>query len=177
MIDDEKINNIRRALTRIFCLPINRSTYREIHNAFFNILGGNVENANHLMETLLNANPNTDKAKIFPKEKLKSLIEDFSIPLLTSKDVFEKGDFINIITSDLINSPQQPVFAHRLKRIDGEEFHFITDIDSTMHLVKHFTMRIQELKKNPDFKNLLIKHKGELEKFKEDLEHILSSKN
>ncbi len=174
MIDDEKINNIRKALTRIFCLPINRSTYREIHNAFFSILDGNLEHANSLMEVLLNANANHEKAKPFPKDKLKNLIDEFSIPIWASKDVFEKGDFINLITSDLIPSPQQPVFAHRIKRIDGQEFQFISDFDSTLHLLKHFLTRIQELQKNPNAKNFIQTHKTELDKLKTDFEKLLA---
>jgi hypothetical protein len=129
------------------------------------------------METILNANPNNEKAKIFPKEKLKALIEEFSIPFWTAKDVFEKGDFINIITSDLIQSPQQPIFAHRIKRMDGEEFHFITDIDSTMHLLKHFITRISELQKNPNSQHILNGYKVELGKLKENFDQILKSKN
>ncbi len=169
MMDHEKINNIRNAMKRIFCLPINRSTYREIHNAFFNIFGGNVENANALMETLLSRNPNNEKARNFPKDKLNDLIEEFSMPLWVAKDVFEKGDFINLITSDMLPSPQQPVFAHRIKRIDGQEFQFITDTESTLHLFKHFLTRIQELQKHPNGKKVVSELKPEFEKLKQEL--------
>lgn len=168
MIDNEKFNNIRNAMERIFCLPINRSTYREIHNAFFSIFDGNVDNANALMETLLSRNATSDKAKNFPKDRLKELIDNYSMSLWVAKDVFEKGDFINIITSDLIPSPQQPVFAHRIKRIDGQEFQFITDLESTLHLFRHFLTRIHEIQKNPNGKKVLADFKPEIDKLKQE---------
>ena len=129
------------------------------------------------MEILLNANPNHEKPNCFPKTKSKPLSTNFPSPSGRSKDVFEKGDFINLITSDLIPSPQQPVFAHRIKRIDGQEFQFISDFDSTLHLLKHFLTRIHELQKNPNAKNFLNSHKTELDKLKTDFEKLLSNKN
>src|ERR1700722_1224116 len=129
MIDEKKISFAKRALKRIFALPINRSTYREMHSAFQNILEGNVEQANTLLEVLLIGDANSEKAKNFPKKELQSLIEEFSTLVWTAKDVFERGDFISLVTSDMISTPNQQVFSNRMKRIDGKEFHFITDVE------------------------------------------------
>jgi len=176
MFDDKKMANLRRALKRIFSLPINRTTYREIHSAMFNISEGNTEIANNLFEVLLTADTNSEKAKNFPKEELKKLIDEFSISAWTAKDVFEKGDFISLVTSDMIASPNQQVFSNRIKRVDGQEFHFISDIESTLHLLTHFSTRITELEKNPGAKKLLNGYQKELNAIKSRLEAVISGK-
>lgn len=167
--------NVIRALKRIFSLPINRSTYREIHSAFFSILENNVENANALLEVILTGDVDSEKGKRFPKKELSQLIQEFSIRTWTAKDVFEKGDFINLVTSDRIASPTQNVFSNRIKRIDGQEFHFISDLESTLHLLKHFASRIQELENSSEQKKMNNGHKKELQAIKELLERALST--
>jgi Family of unknown function (DUF5414) len=175
MIDEKKMDNAKRALKRIFALPINRSTYREMHSAFHNIFEGNTELANNLLEILLTGDVNSEKAKNFPKKQVQSLIDEFSVLVWTAKDVFEKGDFISLVTSDMISTPNQQVFSNRMKRIDGEEFHFITDVESTLQLLTHFAARIHELEKNPAAKQFLNSRRNELTAVKKKLETLLVS--
>ena len=66
-----------------------------------------------------------------------------------AKEVFERGEFVNIITSDLVTQEEQFAFVNRLRRIDGEEFVFMSDPQNTVHLVTHFVGRLYELEKNP----------------------------
>lgn len=176
MFDEKKLANLRKALKRIFALPINRTTYREIHSAIFNISEGNLENTNNLFEVLLTADINSEKAKNYPKDELKKLIDEFSVPAWTAKDVFEKGDFISLVTSDMIASPTQQVFSNRIKRVDGQEFHFVSDIESTLHLLTHFSTRLAELEKNPGAKKLLNGYQKELGVIKNRLEAVISGK-
>lgn len=169
------MTKISRALKRIFSLPINRSTYREIHSALFNILDNSADNSNAFLEVLLTGNVTSDKAKLFPKKELASLIEEFSIPAWTAKDVFERGDFISLVTSDRVASPTQHVFSNRIKRMDGQEFHFVSDVESTLHILRHFASRVQELDSHAETKKDLNGHKKEIQSIKEMLEKVLST--
>jgi hypothetical protein len=145
MFDQNTLNGIRRSLKRIFSLPVTRSTYREIQNVITIASNGNADQANVLLETLLTGNLQSDKAKQLPKEELKTLVDEFSISTWVAKDVFERGEFISLITSEMVNVPGQFVYSNRLRRMDGQEFHFVSDIESTLQIIQHFVGRLQEL--------------------------------
>ncbi len=145
MFDQNTLSGIRRSLKRIFSLPVTRSTYREIQNVITIAADGNAEQANALLETLLTGNLQSDKAKQLPKDELKSIVDEFSISTWVAKDVFERGEFISLITSEMVNVPGQFVFSNRLRRMDGQEYHFVSDIESTLQIVQHFLGRLQEL--------------------------------
>jgi len=145
MLDKEKLNEIYRSLQRLFALPMSRSTFREMQNIILNALEGNMDQANALLEVFMTRNLKSDKAVNFPAKELEKLVEAFSIPAWVAKDVFEKGDFLGLITSDLINVPGQTVFSNRIRRIDGQEFHFVSDPEITVQIFQHFATRVQEL--------------------------------
>lgn len=173
MFDEKKLINLRRSFKRIFSLPISRTTYRELNNVVLNVSGGNVEDSNAFMELLLTGDENSEKAKKMPKEELKKIMEEFSISAWVAKDIFEKGEFLSLVTSDLINVPNQLAFSNRLKRVDGKEFHFVSDIESTLQLLNHFASRIQDLEKNDNGKKLLSSYKKELNAIKSRLDAVL----
>lgn len=122
MLDEKKLINLRRTLKRIFALPINRTTYREVHSAILNAADGDIETANAFFEALLNGDSTSEKVKKFPKEDLKKIIDEFAVSAWAAKDVFEKGDFINLVTSDLISAPQQHVFQIVSNVLMGRNF-------------------------------------------------------
>ena len=145
MFDQNSLNGIRRSLKRIFTLPVTRSTYREIQNVITLASNGNADQANALLETLLTGNLQTDKVKQMPKEELKNLVDEFSISTWVAKDVFERGEFISLITSETVNVPGQIVFSNRVRRMDGQEYHFVSDLESTLQVINHFVGRLQEI--------------------------------
>ncbi len=161
-LDDKMVMLFEGNMRRIFAMKITRSTFREIQNVILNCTDQNQELANFFFETLL-----TGQIKFeIPNEKHREIIEDvikfFTIPARLAKEVFERGDFVNIITSDLVTQQDQCAFLNRVRRIDGEEFTFMSDAQNTLHLVQHFAGRLQELSTNPTGKEEIAKYKKEL---------------
>lgn len=173
MIDKDKINQLNRALTRIYSVPVGRCTFREVQNLILGYTDGNKEAANALLETILTGDLSTEKANQFPKEELKKIIDTHSIQTWVAKDVFEKGDFVSLVTSDTVNAPGHYVFSNRVKRVDGEEFHFVTDIESTLQVFIHFAGRVQELSKNSEAQKILKGFQKELTSAKAKIEEAL----
>lgn len=162
VLDDRVVMLFEGNLKRIFAMKISRSTFRELQNVILSCANNDKELANFLFETLLTGQI---KASI-PNEKHREILEDaiknFTIPARLAKEVFERGEFINIITSDLVNQQEQFAFLNRVRRIDGEEFIFLSDPQNTLHLLQHFVGRLFELEKNP-------KGKEEIDKFKKEI--------
>ncbi|NGX61678.1 MAG: hypothetical protein K940chlam9_01167 [Chlamydiae bacterium] len=161
-LDDRVIHLFEGNMRRIFAMKVTRSTYREIQNTILSCANQNQDLANFLFETLM-----TGQIKVsIPNEKHREIIEEviqnFTIPARLAKEVFERGEFINIITSDLVTQEEKVAFYNRLRRIDGEEFHFLSDAQNTMHLLQHFSGRMVELDNHP-------KGREEIEKFKKEL--------
>lgn len=162
VLDDRMVMLFEGNMRRIFAMKISRSTFREIQNVILNCVNQNKEIANFLFETLLTGQIKGEMQNEKHREILEEVIKNFTIPARLAKEVSERGEFINIITSDLVTQEDQFAFINRLRRIDGEEFVFMSDPQNTVHLVNHFVGRLYELEKNP-------KGKGELEKYKKDL--------
>ena len=162
VLDDRMIMLFEGNMRRIFAMKISRSTFREIQNVILNCVNQNKELANFLFETLLTGQLKGEVPNEKHREILEEIIKNFTIPARLAKEVFERGEFVNIITSDLVNQEEQFAFLNRLRRIDGEEFIFMSDPQNTVHLVNHFVGRLYELEKNS-------KGKSELDKFKKEL--------
>jgi len=162
MFDEKMALHLEGALRRIFAMKVSRSTFRELQNLLLMLSAGNRDLTNDLFETLYTGQLK-DTLKGKGAEHLKSILNEFSIPIRLSKEIFERGEFVNIITSDLITQQEHVAFLNRIRRIDGDEFLFITDPESTVHILQHFTGRLQELERaehGPEqlghFKNELI---------------------
>lgn len=162
LLDDRIVMLFEGNMRRIFAMKISRSTYREIQNVILNCANQNKELANFLFETLLTGQLKNEITNEKHREILEDVIKNFTIPARLAKEVAEKGEFINIITSDLVNSEEHFAFVNRLRRVDGEEFVFMSDSQNTVHLVSHFVGRLYEMAKNP-------KVGAELEPFKKEL--------
>jgi hypothetical protein len=122
--------------------------------------------ANFLFETLLTGQIKEGSINEKHRELLEEIIKDFTIPARLAKEVYERGEFVSVITSDIATQNEQSAFLHRIRRIDGEEFSFMADPQNTMHLIQHFVGRLYELEKQP-------KGKEQLSKFKNELSHIV----
>ncbi len=146
MLQAAEIEKFDRVLKRIFSLNISRSTFREIQNAAVAATGGNRDAAQHLFESLVRGESQQGELDDIAFTALQELVQEYSIPVKLSKDVSEKGEFINLITSDTLRHGELFAFLNRIRRIDGDEFQFITDLDSTLHVLLHFGSRLQELR-------------------------------
>lgn len=161
-LDDRIVMLFEGNMRRIFAMKITRSTYREIQNVILTCANQNKEIANFLFETLLTGQVKGEIPNEKHLEILEEVIKNFTIPARLSKEVHERGEFINIITSDMVSQEEQFAFLNRVRRIDGEEFVFLSDTQNTIHLATHFIGRLMELEKNS-------KAKAEIDKFKKEL--------
>ncbi len=171
-LDDRILMLFEGNMKRIFAMKITRSTFREIQNVILNCANQNKEIANFLFETLLTGQINATIPNEKQREILEDVIKNFTIPARLAKEVFERGEFVNIITSDLVSQQDQFAFLNRIRRIDGEEFIFMSDAQNTLHLVQHFVGRLYELDSNPKAKEELQKYKKELGILSERLKQL-----
>jgi hypothetical protein len=172
ILDDRMMMLFEGNMRRIFAMKISRSTFREIQNVILNCVNQNKELANFLFETLLTGQLKGEITSEKHREILEEMIKNFTIPARLAKEVSERGEFVNIITSDLVTQEEHYAFVNRLRRIDGEEFVFMSDPQNTVHLVSHFVGRLVELEKQPKGKNELEKYKKELSMLGERLKQL-----
>src|SRR5262249_31297008 len=133
-------------------------------NVILNCVNQNKDLANFLFEMLLTGQIKGEIPNEKHRETLEDVIKNFTIPARLAKEVFERGEFVNIITSDMVSQEDQYAFLNRIRRIDGEEFVFMSDPQNTVHLVSHFVTRLYEMntEKYPSAKNEISKFKKEL---------------
>jgi hypothetical protein len=171
-LDDRTLMLFEGNLKRIFAMQITRSTFRELQNVILACASNNQAVANFLFETLLTGQIKGNTPNEKHREILEECIKDFTIPARLSKEIYERGEFINIVTSDLVTQGDESAFLNRVRRIDGEEFTFLSDPANTVNLVQHFIGRLQELEKNPKAKEKLAQHKNDLKVLGERLKQL-----
>ena len=171
MFSEEKMKNLEQTFTRIFSLPITRSTFRELQNATINFTEGDTDSSNALFESLLK-----DETKKNNGKNLQSFLDKFSVLTRVARDVLERGEFINLATSDIISQPNRVVFLNRFRRVDGEELQFLTDPEGTLRLIQHFVGRLQEAQRNPVGKQMLDNLKNDLNALKDSLDSLRGSR-
>lgn len=172
VLDDRVVMLFEGNLKRIFAMKITRSTFRELQNVILSCANNDKELANFLFETLMTGQIAGAVANEKQKEVLEEAIKNFTIPARLSKEVYERGEFINIVTSDMVSQQDQYAFVNRIRRIDGEEYIFMSDPQNTMHLVQHFIGRLMEIEKTPKGKEELLKYKKELAAMGERLKQL-----
>lgn len=164
-MDEKMSSQLEAALRRIFAMKITRSTFREVQNMLLTLTEGDKSQATDILESLFTGQIKDSLARGKTGETLKELAREFSIPIRLSKEVLERGEFVNIITSDTIAQKDKIGLLNRMRRTDGEEFLFITDPESTVHLLQHFAGRLQELER-------VESGKEQLQQFRKDILHL-----
>lgn len=175
MFDEKKLGQLDKAFERVFAFNVTRSTFRQIQNVIFALAEGDKEVATAILEALLIGEVKSDAHKSINNNGFKRFLENYSVRTQVAKDVLERGEFINLVTSDILQNPQNIVFANRIRRIDGEELQFITDTESTMQLVNHFLNRIQEVDKAEPSRNVVNGITGDLKAIKSKIDELLVS--
>lgn len=170
MTDNSKFEAVRASLKKIFALPVNKSTFRQIQNTIGVICQGNIAMTNEILESLFNGNFKHGQ------ENLKPIQKEFEEQLKVSRDVFEKGPFLGLITSDHIAQGDRVLFNNLIRRIDGEEIEFISDVESTFLMIKHFIGRLQEVYVKDISKDLKEKLEEEISDLHEMTQTMVSSK-
>ena len=147
-IDNNTFLLLEGNLKRIFATPIGYTTFREFQNVVFNCSQGQQELANFLFEMLINGKL-LQELPAGQKQSAQSLIVQFMMLIRVAKDIHERGEFINFITSDMLAQQERCDFLNRLARVDGQEFLLMTDVQNTCHLIRHLLSRLLEAQKNP----------------------------
>lgn len=173
MFDEKKLNQLEKAFERVFAFNVTRSTFRQVQNVIFAISEGDKEVATAILEALLLAEVKAEAHKAINNPGFKKFVERYAVKTQVAKDVLERGEFINLVTSDVLQNPQNIVFANRIRRIDGEELQFITDTESTMQLVNHFLNRIQEIDRSEPSRNVVGSIKNDLGSIKKKIDELL----
>lgn len=174
MIDAKKLQQLDLAFQRILTLPVSKSSFRQMQNAILFCLEGDREAASKLLETLLTGkSENQNGSKSEPA--LHKLIERYSLPIGVAREVSERGDFLSIVTSDIISHPEMPLFGNRIRRVDGQEFDFITNAESAIQLLHHFSARLQEMEKLEKSREVLKGFKKELTALKTRIDQLIQN--
>ncbi len=173
MITDTSLDQLAFFLRRIFLLKIGRSTIREVQNALMASTQGDQEIAKDLFQTLISGNLTPGFATNPLSTKLKALVAEYTLPIRMAQDAFERGEFVGLVVSDLLTMEQQSAFMHRIRRLDGEEFSFMTDPQSTVHLLQHFAQRMDELSTAPGGKEAIKAMRNDLQEVKSRLDALL----
>lgn len=142
-------NQVELVLKRIFCMPITKSTFRQVQHSIFSLTNGNLEESNNLLDGLVTGQPKFSDSNF--NEHIKKLSLQYSINILYAKDVFEKGEYLGLISSDIMTlSPDNIILNNIIRRVDGDEFQLITDIDGSFNIIHHFVSRLEEVMKLPE---------------------------
>jgi hypothetical protein len=172
MWNDKKVEELEKSFKRILTMPMSKSTFRQLQNAIFATADRNVDSANDLIESLLTGNVKGDITKNVSKTNLDRFFINFAVPLSVARDVAEKGEFVSLITSDIIPHPSLAILSSRIRLVDGEEFQFLTDPESTLQFARHFLSRLQEFSQIESGKNVLSHHKEELKEIRKVLDDL-----
>lgn len=176
MFDEKRVQQLSKAFERVFAFNITRSTFRQLQNVVFAIAEGNKEVASAILESLLSGEVKAGANSAINNAKFKALVEEYTIRVQVSKDVLERGEFINLVTSDILQNPQAIAFGNRIRRVDGEELQFITDTESTLQLVSHFLNRIQEVDRAEPARNIVDGIKNDLSTIRDKIDELLTAK-
>lgn len=175
MINSEQLKLVKNSLKRIFSLPITRSTFKEVQSTIFNAVDRDQDNANSLLESLMTGEMKQNgETPPESRQTMESLIDEFCIPTRLSRDILEKGEFINFMSSDLLRQGNTALFTNYVRRVDGEQFQFFAEPEGFIRLLEHFTGRLEEIQRIDKSKKFLKGHAEELEKLKERIDQLIS---
>lgn len=148
MINDPLVNELNLQLQRIFCLPITRSTFHELQNLFLALSKGDQKLAGDYFELLLSGQIKPGMVADAAQEKLRTIIERFTVPARVAKEVYERGEFVSVMSSDTITQGkdgENPFFMTLVRRVDGQELRFINNPQGALYSINHFLQRLEKL--------------------------------
>lgn len=173
MIQEEQLEKLNRTFKRLFALPISRMTLKELQNALYETFPGNPDMAQAIYNSLLTGEiQNTIKDD--NNTDLVQFIDTYSSNVLIAKEVAELGEFLNSFGCDFMQQGNQVLFMNRMRRIDGQEYHFMSAPDTNIRLAHMFINRLRDLKKSAGSRlQLNAALKEELKKIIVDVEDLL----
>lgn len=171
MVLDEQIEQLDRSFKRIFALPISRLTLRELQNAISTSIPKQ-EVSTAVYNSLLSGELD-DSLKQREISELLRLIDSYSSHIRIAREVAEMGEFLNSFSCDFLQQNNQVFFINRMRRIDGQEYHFLSAPDINIRLARMFINRLRDLKRNANIR-LESGLKDELRKLQTDIDALLA---
>lgn len=176
MLEEKTLSLIQKNLQRIFSMKVTPSTFREVQNSIVTTVNNNRQDAESLLQVFFTGEVKDGVAKGKSLQLLHELVDQYAIPIRLSKEVLERGEFINVLTSDSLQNESRVVFLNRIRRIDGDEFHFLTDPESTVQVLQHFASRLHDFSKSDRGKKVPEVFKTQFEDIRKRIDDILQSK-
>lgn len=177
MIQEKQLKQIAPILQHIFCLKVGRITFREVENAFFQALQGDVTDTHALVNMFLTGQVQQDMVDADALPLLRNMLSAFAAPIRVAHDIHEQGDFLFTATAETVvpsASNQKALFLHRIRRVDGKEYDFLCDLPRTMHMMRHFFMRFEEVLEHEEGKESLQPLVQDLQVMQERLAKLLT---
>ena len=175
MLDTNKLKQLDFDFQRVCALPIAKSSFRQMQNAVLFACEGDKELATRILDSLVAGDSKIQAQDCTDQNAFMSFLKSFNVPFNVAREVAERGEFIGMVTSDIINHPQMPMFGNRIRKIDGEEFEFLTDVSSTVQLLNHFCFRLEEMDKLEKAKKVLQGTKNELIQLRDQIDKLVTS--
>lgn len=172
-LSEMQVEQLSRSFKRIFALPISRLTIRELQNAITQALPGNADGSKALYESLLTGDLKDALREGGNGEGLTNLIDDYSPHVKIAREVAEMGEFMNSFSCDFLEQNKQYFFINRMRRIDGNEYYFLSAPETNIRLSHMFINRLRDLKKAVGNLPLDAKLKEELSSIQRDIEDLL----
>lgn len=170
MLQNDRLEELSLQFQRIFTLPVTRTTFRELHNAVLALTKGNAEEANAFMDKLVF--PERDKEKA-ADPLLREFFKNYAVPVRVAKEVHERGEALSMLTTDMGVRGENLLFSTRIRRIDGQEFHFLADPEGLLHVVEHLLARLNDANRSDIGKEILEDFKPRLEKVRDMAERLV----
>ena len=156
---------------RIFTLPLTRSTFRELQNAISVAAQGDQENSDRFLRALLEGkDPDTKVMDM----KVHEFIHQFSIPSRVAKEVHDRGEALSMMTSDMVMKGDSVLFSTRIRRIDGGDFHFVTDAEGFLQVLQHYIARFRDASRTEVGQKMLENQKESLKKIRDILDTMIA---
>lgn len=172
-ISEDQYSQLSRSFRRIFALPISRLTIRELQNAINQALPENAETSKTLYESLITGDLKDGIKKSGGHSDLASLVEDYTYQFKIAREVAEMGEFMNSFSCDFLQQGNQVYFMNRMRRIDGEEYYFLSAPETNIRLAHMFINRLRDLKKSVGNTPLDPRLIAELNTLKTDVESLI----
>jgi len=138
ILSKEYTEQFRKYLQCLFALPLVRTTIREFHSNLVRFLKGDEVLVKAFMEGFLSGEIAD------AEEHVRALVQEYSPLVRLAKEVHDRGDFLNFVTTDQVTLKEQVVFQHYLRTVDGVEYRFVSDIKTMGQLMHHLTQRLSD---------------------------------
>lgn len=168
----DQIDQVKSGLKRIFSLPMSKMTLREVQNLVATTFPNQHEEAKSILDSLFAGESPKSMADDI-RSKFKPLIEEYSAQVRFAREVYEFGEFMNIFSCDFLQQGNKIFFVNRMRRVDGEEYQFLSSPDTNIRLAHMFINRLRDLKQSAGDVKLDEHLLDELRSIKTDIDNVL----